>query len=457
MPGLYVLGQRFQHRRNSNFIDGVGHDAAFVADHLDRTAASPPDARPPLAAPDTETDRCTTDPHRHYDVVVVGARAAGAATAMLLARAGLDVLVVDRSRYGADTLSTHALMRGGVLQLHRWGLLDRVVAAGTPPVRRTTFRYADERGRRSRSSRRTASTRCTRRGAPCSTRSSSTPPSTAGAEVRYGVTVTDAAPRRRRAGRRHRRPRRRRPTRWPSTPRCVDRRRRASARPSPGAVGAADRARRAPAPAPSSTATGPALDDRRLRVDLPPGRLRRRHPDQRRRRPASSPRPRPARIGRGGVDAVLEAVARRRRRPTWPTGCAAAHRARRASARFGGPPGYLRRPWGPGWALVGDAGYWKDPISAHGLTDALRDAELLARAIIVDGDRPASRSADALAALPGHPRPACRGRCSTSSTPSPASGGPTTRSPRCSCRLSAAMADEVDAIAALDAVPMGVG
>ena len=74
------------------------------------------------------------------DVVVVGARAAGAATAMLLARAGLSVLVVDRSRYGADTLSTHALMRGGVLQLQRWGLLERIVGAGTPPIRRTTFR-----------------------------------------------------------------------------------------------------------------------------------------------------------------------------------------------------------------------------------------------------------------------------------------------------------------------------
>ena len=78
----------------------------------------------------------------HYDAVIVGARAAGAATAMLLARAGLRVLVVDRSRYGADTLSTHALMRGGVLQLHRWGLLDRVVDAGTPPIRHTTFHYA---------------------------------------------------------------------------------------------------------------------------------------------------------------------------------------------------------------------------------------------------------------------------------------------------------------------------
>jgi flavin-dependent dehydrogenase len=46
-----------------------------------------------------------------------------------------------------------------------------------------------------------------------------------------------------------------------------------------------------------------------------------------------------------------------------------------------GLPGFLRQPWGPGWALVGDAGYTKDPISAHGISDALRDAELCARAV----------------------------------------------------------------------------
>ena len=38
VPGLYVLGQRFQHTRHSNFIDGVRHDAAFVAHHLTRRA-----------------------------------------------------------------------------------------------------------------------------------------------------------------------------------------------------------------------------------------------------------------------------------------------------------------------------------------------------------------------------------------------------------------------------------
>src|SRR5262245_60051709 len=76
-----------------------------------------------------------------FDVVVVGARCAGASTAMLLARAGARVLLVDRGAYNTDTLSTHALMRGAVLQLHRWGVLPEIVAAGTPAVRSTTFSY----------------------------------------------------------------------------------------------------------------------------------------------------------------------------------------------------------------------------------------------------------------------------------------------------------------------------
>jgi 2-polyprenyl-6-methoxyphenol hydroxylase-like FAD-dependent oxidoreductase len=48
---------------------------------------------------------------------------------------------------------------------------------------------------------------------------------------------------------------------------------------------------------------------------------------------------------------------------------------------FPGTPGFVRRPYGPGWALVGDAGYFRDPLTAHGITDALRDAELLADAV----------------------------------------------------------------------------
>src|SRR4029434_3101871 len=68
---------------------------------------------------------------------------AGAATAMLLARAGARVVLVDKGAYGTDMLSTHALMRGAVLQLDRWGVLPDIVASGTPPIRSTTFCYAE--------------------------------------------------------------------------------------------------------------------------------------------------------------------------------------------------------------------------------------------------------------------------------------------------------------------------
>ena len=79
-----------------------------------------------------------------YDVVIAGARCAGASTAMLLARQGLRVLVVDPASRGSDTLSTHALMRAGVLQLHRWGLLEAIRAAETPAIPKTSFHYGDE-------------------------------------------------------------------------------------------------------------------------------------------------------------------------------------------------------------------------------------------------------------------------------------------------------------------------
>jgi 2-polyprenyl-6-methoxyphenol hydroxylase-like FAD-dependent oxidoreductase len=69
-----------------------------------------------------------------YDAIVVGARCAGSPTAMLLARKGYKVLMVDRARFPSDTLSTHILHPPGVASLRRWGLLDRVVATGCPPI-----------------------------------------------------------------------------------------------------------------------------------------------------------------------------------------------------------------------------------------------------------------------------------------------------------------------------------
>ncbi|GAA4327464.1 2-polyprenyl-6-methoxyphenol hydroxylase-like FAD-dependent oxidoreductase [Actinomadura luteofluorescens] len=74
-----------------------------------------------------------------YDVIVVGARVAGATTAMLLARRGLRVLVVDRVAFPSDTISSHQIQVPGVARLRRWGLLEAVRAAGTPPTRRLRF------------------------------------------------------------------------------------------------------------------------------------------------------------------------------------------------------------------------------------------------------------------------------------------------------------------------------
>jgi 2-polyprenyl-6-methoxyphenol hydroxylase-like FAD-dependent oxidoreductase len=100
----------------------------------------------------------------------------------------------------------------------------------------------------------------------------------------------------------------------------------------------------------------------------------------------------PARLGRGGVGVIERVLAAsapevwdRVRRGTPPKG----------ARMWSGHKGYMRTSFGRGWALVGDAGYFKDPISAHGLTDALRDAELLARAV-ADGWR-GGASLDALA------------------------------------------------------------
>lgn len=72
-----------------------------------------------------------------YDVIVVGARVAGAATALLLARQGLRVLAVDRAAFPSDTLSSHQVQPPGVERLARWGLLDRLGDA--PPTRRVRF------------------------------------------------------------------------------------------------------------------------------------------------------------------------------------------------------------------------------------------------------------------------------------------------------------------------------
>jgi flavin-dependent dehydrogenase len=74
-----------------------------------------------------------------YDAIVVGARCAGSSTAMLLARKGYRVLMVDKAGFPSDTLSTHYIHQPGVAQLDKWGVLPAVVASGCPPVVRQIF------------------------------------------------------------------------------------------------------------------------------------------------------------------------------------------------------------------------------------------------------------------------------------------------------------------------------
>ena len=76
-----------------------------------------------------------------YDAIVVGARCAGSPTAMLLARKGHRVLVVDRATFPSDTISTHLIHPPGVTALERWGLLDPVLATGSPPIDTYSFDF----------------------------------------------------------------------------------------------------------------------------------------------------------------------------------------------------------------------------------------------------------------------------------------------------------------------------
>jgi len=78
---------------------------------------------------------------QEYDVIVIGARCAGAPTAMLLARKGYRVLMVDRATFPSDTVSTHFVHPPGVAALERWGLREQLGASGCPPVRRYSFDF----------------------------------------------------------------------------------------------------------------------------------------------------------------------------------------------------------------------------------------------------------------------------------------------------------------------------
>ena len=114
-------------------------------------------------------------------------------------------------------------------------------------------------------------------------------------------------------------------------------------------------------------------------------------------------------------------------------------------------PNFFRKPYGPGWALVGDAGYNKDFITAQGITDAFRDAELCATALrpgVLRG--PILRRGDGAATSPPATSTSCR---STSSPPSSRPSSP--RRPSCQ-QLLAAVHGNQDAMDGFARVNAGV-
>jgi flavin-dependent dehydrogenase len=310
-----------------------------------------------------------------YDAIVVGARCAGAPTAMLLARKGYRVLLVDRATFPSDTLSTHFVKPPGVALLRRWGLLDQVVASGCPPVARFRFDYGAfalagsppplDGGVASYAPRRTILDSLLVEAA-----------ARAGAEVRPAFTVDGVlADGERVVGiRGHAR------GGAPATERArlvvgADGRRSLVAR----AVAApAYRARPALAcayytywgdvpleeefegyyPARRAILVFPTNDGQVCTiVEWPHAEFGAVRADV-----------------EGQVWAALAQVPRLAERL----------RAGRRAARIVGTgdlPNFFRTPYGPGWALVGDAGYHRDPLTAQGISDAFRDAQLLADAI----------------------------------------------------------------------------
>jgi 2-polyprenyl-6-methoxyphenol hydroxylase-like FAD-dependent oxidoreductase len=317
-----------------------------------------------------------------YDVVIVGARCAGAATALLLARRGLRVLAVDRGRYGSDTVSTHALMRAGVVQLSRWGVLDQIKAAGTPVVRSTSFYYGDEVVEvpiKPQSDvdglyapRRTVIDRLLVDAAR-----------TAGAEVAFETHLVDLV----RAGNGRVSGVRLRDGRAPE--------RQISAALVIGADGVRSTVARlvgAECYRSGRHATGgifsywsdTGIDGYRwyYGAGVSAGAI-----------PtndgltcifASVPKGRFHETLKGGTERGYRQVLR-------DCGSDLASIVERSGRvekfrAFAGEAGFFRQSFGPGWALVGDAGYFKDPLTAHGITDALIDAELLAHAVAAGTD-----------------------------------------------------------------------
>lgn len=309
-----------------------------------------------------------------YDAIVVGARCAGSPTAMLLARKGYRVLLVDKATFPSDITRGHYIHQPGIACLKRWGLLDRLIATNCPPIGKFTFDFGSV------------------------TLSGSPPPSDsvtrgynprrkvldnllveaaveAGVELREGFTVQEILMNSDRV-----------------TGICGH---------SPGGATITEQARLvigadgvhsfvARAVQAPAYHTKPTLDcayyTYHSGVPMEGAELYLR-----------GPRYFGAVATNDGLVYSFVQIPHRELQ-TFRADLAsnyqqaldlAPHLAERLHSgkqeeRILGAsdlPNYIRKPYGPGWALVGDAGYHKDPFTAQGITDAFRDAQLLAEAI----------------------------------------------------------------------------
>lgn len=316
---------------------------------------------------------------QRHDVVVVGARAAGAATAMLLARLGHDVVLLDRAVFPADTLSTHQIARTGVVQLHRWGLLQAVLDSGAPAIRTVTFATPDESVTREIKLKSGVDLLVAPRRYILDTIVAEAA-AKAGADLRMGVTVAGA--RRDGAGR------------------AVG----VYARDSTGAeleinarfvVGADGLGSRM-----ARSLAAEVLEDRGaagaaqyayyggahwsgIELVVADGALTGVFPTHRGEAciwicsPSGD-----ARTARRTASSREQAFNTQLDRAA-PELADRLRAARRTSGVTGmlRTPNFVRRAHGPGWAVVGDAGYHRDAVTGHGLSDAYRDAETLAVAL----------------------------------------------------------------------------
>jgi 2-polyprenyl-6-methoxyphenol hydroxylase-like FAD-dependent oxidoreductase len=326
-----------------------------------------------------------TNREASYDAIVIGARCAGSPTAMLLARKGYRVLLVDKATFPSDTMSTHLIHPPGIAALERWGLLDRLIETGCPPVERYSFDFGPvsvagspqpiDGHSRAYGPRRTILDKLLVDAA-----------AEAGVEVREAftveeITVDDGAV----TGiRGHSK----------GGDSLVEK-----ARVVIGADGKHSLLAKAVKPEEYNGLPSRAAMYYAYWSDLPVAGFETTVRAENRRGWAALPTHdgltcmpfgwpvEEFTANKGDIEGNLfKAVA------LAPEFEERLRGAKRESKFIGSAelPGYYRKPFGPGWALLGDAGYHKNPITAMGINDAFRDAELVAAALdgAFSGDRP---------------------------------------------------------------------